>query len=311
MSNPRDTGRWDAINQQYVDQQVKIDFAWGNIPMQPNDDREEPLDPELDSHIIATSGYQNFPAFTRGGIFDDTEANVSVPNLVGLDNPTAAQAALADAGLVLGDTNSSQVGANSGNNGKVKSQSPVAGTLVNEGDSVDIIVYDNPVVNVPDARFLSLSDATSYLAQYGLVVGTVTTSTVGATSQNNGKVKSQSPSFGTPVAPGTAVNLVTYSYVGANTNIAGFSISSFPGHPVPGGGTVYMFLFGRTTKPTAGSTITIANSNNSSMNRNWTVDVVEDNDSYNTGGTVVTMTAQGVGVVADPASTTGATWITV
>lgn len=70
MTNPRDTGRWDAINQEYVDTNVRIDFAWGNIPIQPNDDRDTGLDPELDSHIIATDGWSSFPEFEPNTGFD-------------------------------------------------------------------------------------------------------------------------------------------------------------------------------------------------------------------------------------------------
>lgn len=143
MTNPRDTGRYDAFTDSYVDQQVQIDFAWGNIPMQPNDDRGmAQLDPALDSHIIATTQYEGFPAFTPGAPFDDTIPNVEVPNLVGLVNPTAALNALQNVGLTLGDTNPQTQGATSHNNLHVAAQSVPAGTLVNLGDAVSITVYN-------------------------------------------------------------------------------------------------------------------------------------------------------------------------
>ena len=144
MTNPKDSGRYDAITQSWVQQQVQVDFVWGNIPMQPDDDRpfRKNLDPALDSHIIATTQYEGFPAFTPGYPFDDIIQNSEVPNLVGLVDPTAALDALAAVGLVLGDTNSSTTGATSGNNLNVKSQSPAAGTVVNSGSTVDIVVYD-------------------------------------------------------------------------------------------------------------------------------------------------------------------------
>lgn len=176
MTNPRDTGRYDAFTDSYVDQQVQIDFAWGNIPMQPNDDRGmAQLDPELDSHIIATTQYEGFPAFTPGAPFDDTIPNVEVPNLVGLVDPTAAQDALEAVDLVLGDTNSSTAGATSGNDLHVKTQSIAAGTLVNVGSTVDIVVYDYVApVGGPIAGFnktvtdegwtLGVGDAIMYLS---------------------------------------------------------------------------------------------------------------------------------------------------
>jgi hypothetical protein len=141
----RDSGRYDPFTDTWIDQNIKVDFAWGNVPMQPNDDRDEDaqLDPELDNHIIATSQYQGFPAFTPGAPYDDTIANVAVPNVVGLLASTA-QSAILTAGLDYSLTTTA-VGATSGNNDKIKTQTPAAGTLVNVsseqgGDTVVSIV---------------------------------------------------------------------------------------------------------------------------------------------------------------------------
>ena len=42
----------------------QVDFVWGNIPMQPNDERGmATLDPALDNHVIAAEGYSNYPSF--------------------------------------------------------------------------------------------------------------------------------------------------------------------------------------------------------------------------------------------------------
>ena len=143
MSNPRD----DRGN-------VQVDFVWGNIPMQPNDDRGEAvLDPYLDSHVIVTTQYEGFPAFTPGYPFDDTIQNVTVPNLIGLVNPTAAQTALENVGLILGNTYSTTVGATSENNLNVKIQSVPSGSLVNSGSSVDITCYNYVEVANPISGF--------------------------------------------------------------------------------------------------------------------------------------------------------------
>jgi hypothetical protein len=139
----RDSGRYDVFTNSYVDQQIRVDFAWGNIPMQPNDDRgANTLNPALDSHEIATSGYQGFPSFIRGGIYDDTIANKVVPNVVGLTE-AAATTALTNVGLVKGavTTADNAGGATSGNDGKVKTQTPAAGTTVNTGASVALVKY--------------------------------------------------------------------------------------------------------------------------------------------------------------------------
>jgi hypothetical protein len=142
MTNPRDTGRYDAFTDSYVDDNVRIDFAWGNLPMQPNDDRGmAQLDPELDSHIIATSGYEGFPAFITGGIYDDTIANAVMPNIVGMTQQEASTA-LSNAGLTGGASgNTVTQGATSQNNGKVASQSPAAGTAVNADVAVTWTIY--------------------------------------------------------------------------------------------------------------------------------------------------------------------------
>lgn len=42
---------------------VRVDFVWGNMAMQPDDQRDTPLDEELDSHEIAVYGWSNFPGF--------------------------------------------------------------------------------------------------------------------------------------------------------------------------------------------------------------------------------------------------------
>lgn len=44
---------------------VRVDHVWGNIPMQPNTQRPEDaqLDPDLDNHYIAISGWNGFPGY--------------------------------------------------------------------------------------------------------------------------------------------------------------------------------------------------------------------------------------------------------
>lgn len=226
MTNPRDTGRYDAITDTWIDQQVRIDFAWGNIPMQPNDDRgENTLDPELDSHIIATSGYQNFPAFTSGGVFDDTIANAVVPNLVGMTLNQVGDA-LTAAGLV-GSQSLSTDGATSGNNGKVKSQAVAAGTSLNVGSTVAYVSYNYVVAGGPISGF-------------------------------NGNKSSVSMSWG--------------SYMDGYV----------------------MYLQGRTVKPTVGSSIVISGSSEAGYNKTWNVEAVMNYDGYDTGGTAVLITGHNV-----------------
>ena len=242
MTNPRDTGRWDAIAQEYVDQQVQIDFAWGNIPMQPNDDRGmAQLDPELDSHIIATSGYEGFPAFITGGIYDDTVPNVVVPNIIGAA-AFSAETALAQAGLSASQGADVTAGATSGNNDTVATQSPAAGEFVNAG---------------------------------------------------------------------TVVNYSLYNYVAPGNPIAGMSTTNIPsGWSAMAGGEIVMYLLGRTTKPTVGHVVSISGNTNSTLNQNYNVNIVENDDHYNTGGTAVKLTAI-TNALGNPDTNSGGVWVQI
>lgn len=68
-------------------------------------------------------------------------------------------------------------------------------------------------VIVPSIIGLSTSAANSALTSANLSVGTVTTTTSGATSGNNGTVATQSISAGTDAERSTSVSYVTYDYV--------------------------------------------------------------------------------------------------
>ena len=237
MSNERDTGRFDAFADEYIDTNVRIDFAWGNIPMQPNDDREENLDETLDSHIIATSGYQGFPEFIQGGIYDDTTPNFVVPDVTGL---TIIQATVA---LSAGD--------------------------------------------------LSISEATS---------------TVGATSGNNNKVKAQSIPAGTIVNEGASITLTKYNYVAVTTGPISSIISTDAGLSA---NQVWMYLLGRTVKPAVGDFVGISGTGAARFNsNNYEVISVANDDAFNTGGTKVKLTCV-TGTFSPTTQSVGGTWTKV
>ena len=226
---------------------------------------------EWDNHEIATTGYSNYPSFIPNYSGDgDTGLERLVPNIQGLTEEAAGAALLAAGWFETQNLGPTYVGATVANDGTVHQIT----TGIQNIDAVpQYETYAAP--EVPNVVGLTESAANSALVAAHVVKGAVTTANnaAGATALNDGKIKTQTPAAGTTVNTGASVALVKYAYtVTANTNIAGFSIDSFPGHAAPAGGTVYMFLTGRTTKPSNGNTITIANSNNSSMNRNWTVD---------------------------------------
>jgi len=131
-------------------------------------------------------------------------AQVAVPNVVG-STQAAATTAITGAGLVLGTvTTASSTTVAAGN---VISESPVAGTQVNVGSAVNLVVSSGPAhVSVPNVVGNTQAAATTAITAAGLVVGTVTTAS--SATVPSGNVISESPVAGTSVAPGSSVNLV-------------------------------------------------------------------------------------------------------
>jgi hypothetical protein len=86
--------------------EVAIDFVWGNFPIQPNDARPnstaERLDPALDNHIIALSGWNGYPQYDPNTAGEDVLGAtdyVLVPSVLGLTTALATDA-MKDASLV-------------------------------------------------------------------------------------------------------------------------------------------------------------------------------------------------------------------
>jgi beta-lactam-binding protein with PASTA domain len=127
-----------------------------------------------------------------------------VPNVVGLTEADATTAITTVDNLAVGTVTNEYSDTVAG--GDVISQSPIAGTIIPIGSSVDLVVsLGQP--QVPDVVGLTEAAATSAITVVdNLAVGTVTneySDTVAA-----GDVISQSPIAGTIVAIGTAVDLV-------------------------------------------------------------------------------------------------------
>lgn len=131
----------------------------------------------------------------------------TVPNVVGLTQ-AAATTAITNASLALGavtQQSSSSVAA-----GNVISQSVAPGQVLAAGSTVDLVVSSGPpTVAVPTATGLTQAAATTAITGASLVVGTVTQEA--STTVASGSVISQTPSAGTQVAVGSAVNLVVSS----------------------------------------------------------------------------------------------------
>jgi hypothetical protein len=91
--------------------------------------------------------------------------------------------------------------------GSVISESPTAGTQVNAGASVNLVVSTGPAqVAVPNVVGSTQAAASTAITNAGLVVGTVTNASSGTVA--SGSVISESPTAGTQVTTGSSVNLV-------------------------------------------------------------------------------------------------------
>src|SRR5262249_24563570 len=94
--------------------------------------------------------------------------------------------------------------------GSVISQTPTSGTQVAVGSAVNLVVSSGPPpVAVPNVVGLTSAVATTAITNATLVLGTVTTQA--STTVPSGSVISQTPTSGTQVAVGSAVNLVVSS----------------------------------------------------------------------------------------------------
>ena len=87
--------------------EVAIDFVWGNFPIQPNDARPDVLanrlDPALNDHIIALSGWNGYPQYTPNTPGEDVVGPtdyVLVPAVLGFTT-ALAQDAMKDASLTV------------------------------------------------------------------------------------------------------------------------------------------------------------------------------------------------------------------
>jgi hypothetical protein len=86
----------------------------------------------------------------------------------------------------------------------------IVGALSSASASITTPASTGPVPNIVG---LSSSGADMTIGMGGFTVGTVTTTTAGATSGNNGTVAFQSPTAGTTATLGTAVSYTLYNYI--------------------------------------------------------------------------------------------------
>jgi hypothetical protein len=122
----------------------KVDFVWGNMPMQPDTARGVALSAVAD-HVNAKNAYNGFPDYLPVYPYLDSIANIAVPVITGVLEATATTS-LTTAGLVKGTVttwNTAQ-GATAGNTGKIANCTPTDGTIVNVGSTVNVTRYIFP-----------------------------------------------------------------------------------------------------------------------------------------------------------------------
>lgn len=132
-----------------------------------------------------------------------SEEKVTVPDVVG-QTQAQAQATLTAANLDLGTI--TQAFSDTVPAGQVISQNPAAGTQVNSGSDVAVVISRGPAISVPSVVGQTQAEAGTTLTAAGLVLGTVTEAF--SNTVPFGQVISQNPTAGTDVAAGTAVSVV-------------------------------------------------------------------------------------------------------
>jgi hypothetical protein len=83
---------------------VVVDHVWGNMPMQPNDEREENggglLNAALDNHNVAYTGWNGYPLFEPNSAGPEGAGYITVASVIGQTTANATDI-LEDAGLVV------------------------------------------------------------------------------------------------------------------------------------------------------------------------------------------------------------------
>ena len=231
---------------------VRVDFVWGHMPMQPDQGRTWTVINNITTDgnwtVVKEVGSDNLTdswnnlsfgtgdgGNTRTQTFEwgnheiATTGYSNYPSFIenyagdgdiGLEAvvpnlASFAVSAMDDAVVAAGlvyASTTTYVGATTVNDGKIKTQSPAAGVKANIGATVTATFYNAP--EVPNVVGLTETGAGIALAALGLVKGTVTTAdnAAGATAINDGKIKTQSIAAGTTVDAGTSVALVKYVY---------------------------------------------------------------------------------------------------
>lgn len=259
----------------------RIDFVWGHMPLQPNDQRQ------------------------GRNLNKTTDGDWTVSPAVGSDN--LAQ------GYELIDRNTGDGWNQEISRGRkdlviYASHEIAASNYEGYPSFIQGAPYDDTIPNltVPSViDFDSVEAATTFLQNAGFTVGIVTQTEDGATSGNNNWVKSQTPAPGTLVNQGTAVDLTTYNYVVHGPVTYPIAAMRY-NMGMNGMGPVDMIINTRVNVPAVGDLIVIEGNSRAGFNGTASVYSVQNDDSYNTGATKVRLNNLESG--GDMDWHTGGTW---
>lgn len=213
---------------------VVVDFVWGNLPIQPNDDRVEPalLDVTLDNHSVAYSGYNGYPLYvpnTDGASIDgDTPADgiqadevfINVPNILGRTTALAIDA-LEDAGFVT------TAGVNTITTATAATNAAKSITLVTRtaGSTEVSITATGAVAAYPvgtkitvsstgtvDGTWTVTGNSSTNVVKFTSTASTVLTAGTGSVVGVEGTIKTQSvAAAATSIAPATAITITPWA----------------------------------------------------------------------------------------------------
>lgn len=164
---------------------IKVDFVWGNLPMQPDNER---VGDGSSTTVIAADYAQNvdWSGYSVKASPALTKTDITVTLSPGLGSP----------GTVVGNNHS--IALNNWNG--YPDYTPEAPFL----DTIDQAAIPN-VVGLTEAA------ANTALVAAGFIKGAVTTTATGATAENNGLVKTQTPAAATVANLGVSVALVKFA----------------------------------------------------------------------------------------------------
>ena len=176
---------------------------------------------------------------------------VQVPSVIS-QNVNEAESVLLQAGLKLGEVRTEET--SDANPNAVTGQSPEAGTRVERGTQVSVVIAQPiPMVEVPDLVNHPQTNASGILDAVDLQLGTVSEQ---ESEKESGTVLSQTPPAHETVRAGSAVNVVVSHYVIRGLTVLLANPNPKRGDPVrlqadlepPGAGAEYRFDFGDGTQ---------------------------------------------------------------